>query len=92
MKKSKMFIDVIRYGNANFVKELGYVGMASSVGITQGLKYNGSFKRGITTGLITYGVLYSVYTATAIMQNYEYIMNNDGFNKETGRFWKIKEG
>jgi hypothetical protein len=38
------------------LKQEWTIGAAASIGLMQGLKYNGSFKRGIKGGLVTLGV------------------------------------
>jgi exosortase/archaeosortase len=43
------------------------------VGLIQGLKYNGSLKRGIKAGLVTVGVVASVNVVRNIADNWEAI-------------------
>lgn len=72
---------------ATIIKEIAYVStkavledsraytVAGSIGLMQGLKYNGSFKRGTKAGLATMGVVIGAQIAQNLVKNIEVIKN-----------------
>ena len=49
---------------------------AATVGIVQGMKYGGNFKRGIKAGLVTVGVLCTVNAVANVADKWEDIKNS----------------
>lgn len=49
--------------------------LAGTIGLMQGLKYNGSFKRGIKGGLATMGVMVGANAVRNIVSNIDEIKN-----------------
>lgn len=55
--KVKVINHIIRSSTKLVMEDSSTYGLAIGVGLTQGLKYNGSFKRGAKAGMATVGVL-----------------------------------
>lgn len=69
----KRVVDVFYGGfKAQLVDDSTYV-VSLSVGVYQGLKYNGSLKRGITAGVTMVGVLGAVNGVQSVFKNAAYI-------------------
>lgn len=57
LEKAKYIAVAFTGGAKAQLRQEWTIGAAASIGLMQGLKYNGSFKRGIQGGLATIGVL-----------------------------------
>lgn len=49
---------------------------AGTVGLVQGLKYGGDFKRGIKAGIVSVGVLATVNAVANVAEKWDYIKNS----------------
>lgn len=76
LQRQAMIIKEITIGSVKLVveDERSYA-LAGTVGLIQGLKYNGSVKRGIKAGTATMGVMVGVNIIRNIVGNYEEIKN-----------------
>lgn len=50
--------------------------LALTVGLVQGLKYNGSLKRGLTSGAVTIGVVSAITGLKSVVTNWDTIKKN----------------
>ena len=58
LEKAKLVVSLFHYGGMNQLEQDWVIGTAAGIGLMQGLKYNGSIKRGVKASAATLGVMY----------------------------------
>lgn len=82
MNKSKLYLTAkwtakaFAQGVASGASDGTIMGTAVLLGVGQGLKYKGSFNRGLVTGLSIYGILSVGVGITTTIKNIDVIANN----------------
>lgn len=72
-KKGKVAADIAVSSAMKQVSNQQTLNMAIGIGLIQGLKYNGNFKRGIKAGLATMGVFAGANAVKNVAENWDYI-------------------
>lgn len=71
MRKNKLAVGCELFSKGFVVQALdsSTISLGLGIGIMQGLKYNGNFKRGLTTGLVVMGVVSTVNGLRNVIEN-----------------------
>lgn len=72
-KKGKAAGDIALSSAMRQISNQQTLNVAVGVGLIQGLKYNGNFKRGVKAGLVTVGVYAGMNAVTNVAENWDYI-------------------
>lgn len=75
LQKLNFVAQVFKGGAKEQLKQQWVFGAAAAVGLSQGLKYNGSIKRGTVGGLATIVVIAAANGFSEVMNNWDKIKN-----------------
>ena len=92
-KKALLAEKVFIQGAKEIALNSSAVTAGAAIGISQGLKYNGDFKRGVKSGVVTYGSLCVVGGLYNLAMNAKQIKKAEGFDMKDGNImtYEIKD-